>query len=55
MNVFEAKYNTKIDIYSSGAKSGEKLKELYPKLHVENQLKSNYYGIRIFKEIRRIL
>ena len=35
MTVFEAKYNTKIDIYSSGAKDGEKLYELYPNFKIK--------------------
>ncbi|CAM3716920.1 hypothetical protein ELOC111193_17685 [Elizabethkingia occulta] len=37
MTVFEAKYNTKIDIYSSGAKDGEKLYELYPNFKIKKQ------------------
>ena len=36
MRTFEAKYNTKIDIFSSGAENGEKLNELYPKLKTIN-------------------
>ena len=39
MNVFEAKYNAKIDIYSSGAIKTEKLNELYPEFKVENPFK----------------
>lgn len=35
MNVFQAKYNAKINIYSSGAKKTPKLEKLYPKLKVE--------------------
>ncbi|MGE4512500.1 MAG: hypothetical protein AB7E26_01605 [Chryseobacterium sp.] len=36
MKVFEAKYNAKIDIYSSGADKTKRLNELYPKLKIEN-------------------
>jgi len=39
MKTFEAKYNTKIDIYSSGAKKTENLNKLYPKYIVENPYK----------------
>jgi len=36
MSTFEAKCNTKIDIYSSGAKKTEDIKRLYPKFEVIN-------------------
>ncbi|MDV3636956.1 hypothetical protein CMU84_17560 [Elizabethkingia anophelis] len=39
MRTFEAKYNTKIDIFSSGANDGEKLNELYPKLKIREPKK----------------
>ena len=39
MKVFQAKYNAKIDIYSSGAKDTKVLNDLYPKYKVEDPLK----------------
>lgn len=36
MNVFVAKYNAQIDIYSSGAKDTKVLNDLYPKFEVFN-------------------
>jgi cytidine deaminase len=39
MQRFQQLYNTKIKVYSSGAKKGEKFKELYPKFNVKNPKK----------------
>ncbi len=35
MNVFQAKYNAKINIYSSGAEKTQILENLYPKLKIK--------------------
>jgi len=35
MNVFQAKYNAKINIYSSGADNTQILEKLYPKLKIK--------------------